>query len=46
MVKVSNPLMTMEVSEWERTHGCDYGPQLIAFADNLVENFFLRRETF
>lgn len=30
-----------EVSDREIIHHCDYGPQVIAFADTLIENFFL-----
>ena len=33
----------IEVSEWELIRGSDYRPQLAAFADTLVENFFLPR---
>jgi len=34
-----------EVSEWKSVRNCDYIPQLIAFADTLIENFFLPRRT-
>ena len=33
----------IEVSEWELIRGSDHGPQLAAFADTLIENFFLPR---
>ena len=36
----------IEISEWELIRSRDYGPQLIAFADTLVDNFFLPRKTF
>ena len=33
----------IEVSEWKLIRGSNHGSQLIAFADTLVENFFLPR---
>ena len=33
-----------EVSDGEVIRRCDYGPQVIAFADTLIENFFLPRK--
>ena len=35
-----------EVSKWKLVCNYDHIPQLIAFADTLVENFFLPRRTF
>ena len=34
----------MVISDWEQVRSQDYGPEVIAFADLLVQNFFLPRK--